>query len=514
MGTTIVNIHVYGGDERQIRELLPETLVGNWSENFISVYPSELEIDFGVKMSKALSRKVSQPILHTWLYDSDAVGFAIYQSGRTIAQHFMSPDEIYNRMGNIPLFCETLDLSADDTKRMRRIWKKGNAEEQVWLTGLILGVPLNHDYYYPPEKMCVRDVEAADKWLAERLEPKKITSETKAVLLQELVDFRFEALNGSGQYCSATPLEVGWNTYDYDELIFWKVNKDGTISPGYTVTEFLDFFPTASKERFIGLDDGFVKFDSANLLPIGYQIGNSHYHRFLPDGGFLRESSGLVRYASDGAEMWKKNRGRMTDYMMTINNEMIFVSTSRNINLLERVDGMTGELIEKREFNIGSIPNPQHKINHNGMVWLAHDHRSENGEYGYALTKLDTNLQIVGQLSLPTFVQRIFHSPDGAYIYVFFYQSQVMVVNAETLTIAHTLIDKSFLAPHGFDASGRFWIQRGNSTIEAWDEILSKTLSRHKLKGMISGSHKDDQGNICVATNAEKNHLFRVYKFE
>jgi len=39
-----------------------------------------------------------------------------------------------------------------------------------------------------------------------------------------------------------------------------------------------------------------------------------------------------------------------------------------------------------------------------------------------------------------------------------------MVINTETLLVENVLDDKSYLAPLGFDAAGRFWLQRDNST--------------------------------------------------
>jgi len=509
MGTTLFNIHVLDGDEQQIRALLPDEIVGCWSERFISIYARESDYDFGTTDAKSLSEKISQPILHVGIFDSDTVGFTIYQAGKTIVQHVKGMEERFDKMGNIPLFCETLELSDGDKQRFQKIWKKGDAEEQLWLTGLILGVPLDNDYRYPPDQKQLREIEKVDEWIAERPEPVQIKSQTEAILLQELSDFRFETHNGSGEYCSATPLDVGWNTYDYDKLTFWKVCEDGTLMPNFEVTEFLDF--RSSGNRILGLDGGTVHFDSAGLLPKGYEMGFAF--RILPDGGFLRETVGTqIRCASDGTVLWERSKQDMINYFITINDEIVFTSISGRTTWMERIDGLTGEMIEKRESVVGF--NAQKTTLHNRFLWVAHDDRNENTRIGYALTKLDEKLQVVGKLQLPSFVQEVFHSPNGRYIYVFLFKDQVMVVDAETLVVTHTLVDKSFLAPHLFDSTGHFWIQRENSTFEAWDATLNKTLSRHNLKGTINGSHKDAQGNVCVATNAEMDNVFRIYKMK
>lgn len=81
--------------------------------------------------------------------------------------------------------------------------------------------------------------------------------------------------------------------------------------------------------------------------------------------------------------------------------------------------------------------------------------------------------------------------------------------------LQRTLEDKSFLAPLGFDTRGtenRLWLLRGNSTVEAWDEALTAPVSRHRLKGRVTGQHKDGQGRLCVTTWDERKNVFRVFR--
>lgn len=521
MGTTLVNFHILDGDEQQARELLPDAITGCWSKRFISIYPKDPENDFGAKAAKNLSKKVLQPVLHTFIFDSDSFCFTIYQSGKTVARHFMGVEECFDQMGNIPLFCEIFGLSKEDAQRMRKIWKKGDAEEQLWLTSLLLGAPLYHDYGRPPDNEYFRDVEAVDKWIAERPEPQKVKDQTKALLIQELTDFRMQYIYGSTLYCSATPLDVGWNTYDYDELKFWKTNADGSISADWSTTEFLDFM--ASNGRIIGTNvySKLIEFDSAGLLPKGYDMkGICH---FLPGGGLLWQvNSGeadilaieteIVCCAPDGCVLWKKPNKDLRNFFAAMGNEIIFTSISDNTTWVERINGLTGECIEKRPSMIGY--NTHKKIFHNGLLWVAHDDRSESNKAGHALTKLDDNLQVLAKLPLPASAQEIFHSPDYAYLYAFFYKNQVMAINAQALAAVNILKDKSFLIPRGFDATGRFWIQRDNIIIEAWDSALTNVISRHKLKGQISGTHKDAYGNICAAAYVEKEKKLRIYRLE
>ena len=86
------------------------------------------------------------------------------------------------------------------------------------------------------------------------------------------------------------------------------------------------------------------------------------------------------------------------------------------------------------------------------------------------------------------------------------------MVNTKTLELQNVLTDKSFLAPLDFDCAGRFWLRRDQSTVEAWDALLSRAVSRHRLKGDIMGSHRDEGGALCVVTWHRKEKILRVYR--
>ncbi len=513
MGTTLANLHILGGDEQQLQALLPKAVVGCWSARFISAYSQEFASDHSQRIAKALSKKLTQPVLLAWIFDSDAVGFVVYQGGKVIAEHSMNPYG-YSKMGNITLFCERLGLPAEDVPRLRTIWKKGNADEQLELTALLLGVPLYNDSEVLPEKQYSRDAKAVDQWIANRPTPPKIKSETKATLVQELTHFRWSA-----SYCSAEPYD---DEYVYDKLQFWTPDADGTLRPSWSTEEDLHF--VTSKDRILGIDyfGGTVVFDSSTLLPEGYPSKGHPY--FLPDGGLLWQDNlrsiydttvTFIRCAPDGTELWRKS-GKSLEYSFFAceSSEIIFTAESDDTLWLERVDGLTGTIIEKlpRPFGL----NVWSKAYHNGLWWVAHDGQLlRNGEWSnirYSLTKLDSALRPLAELPLPIYTQELFFSPDDAYLYIFFYQYQVMVVNTQTLDVEHVLNEKSYLAPLGFDSIGRFWLQRDGSTVEAWDASLQSPISRHRLKGEIGAHHQDAQGAMCVTAWSKKERILHVYK--
>lgn len=483
MGTTLANLHILNGDAEQIGALLPKATVGCWSERFVSAYSEAFAPDFGAKAAKSLSKKLEQPVLLAWLFDSDAVGLAIFQGGKQITEHILHP-EGYNKMGNIPLFCEALGLSAEDVPRLRTVWKKGDAEEQLELTALLLGLPLYHDHNMIPDKQHNRDVEAVDTWISERPAPQKVKNETTALLLQEIPCFQWSYINSVKQICS-----VDSSNDEFDLFTFWKPDANGTLIPNQT---------TESDTH-----------------------DNSLRYRF-PDGGQLMQTQSkkgttFTRRAKDGTKLWSRsvqNQQRL-EFFGYENGEVIFTTDGLETSQLERVDSLTGTVID-------TIPKPfglnaWSKVYSGGYWWVAHDGNMPNSghwqSHKNALVKLDGTFQIIDEIPLPTFTQTLFFSPDNTTGYAFFFKDRVMVLDTETLAVRNVLFDKSILEPLGFDAAGRFWLRRDHSTAEAWDAALGRTLSRHKLKGEITTHHKTGQGGMCVVTWRKKEETLRVYRF-
>jgi len=521
MGTTLANLHILGGDEQQLHTLLPKATVGSWSARFVSAYFQEFEPRLSEKTARALSKKLVQPVLLAWIFDSDAVGFVVYQGGKSIAEHILDP-EGHDKMGNIALFCESLELPADDVPRLRAVWKKGDAEEQMELTALLLGLPLYHSCDMLPDQQHFRDSEAVDKWIAERPATPKIKSETKAVLAQELTHFRRYYIGGGAQYCSAEPYD---DEYFCEKIQFWVPNEDGTLSPGWATEKNLHF--EASQDRVLGIDiaGGMIGYDSAGLLPVGYKVKDKGTRYLLPDGGILwlcyssieiGAIPTFIRCAPDGSDLWQKSGAYPNATIFACENgEIIFIDSSRDALWLERVDWLTGTMVERisRPFGL----NTWSKAYDNGFWWVAHDGFLRNVKWTdkvNTLTKLDDKLRPIVELPLPSYTQELFFSPDHAHVYVFFFKDQVMVVDAETFTVKNVLNDKSYLGPRGFDSAGRFWLQRDNSTVEAWDAALGATRSRHKLKGEIMGHHMTEQGVMCVVAWSKKEKVLRVYRLE
>ena len=516
MGTSLASLHIPGGDIDQVRSLLPEAAVGAWSERFVSVFSAAFLPGLAEKEARALSKKIPLPVLAVWLFDSDAVGFRVFLRGKTVVTHILNPDGV-SQMGNIPLFCQILDLPEEDVPRLRAAWKKGDAEEQLALTGTLPGAPLYHDSEVLPEGPCRRDAEQVDRWIRERPAPPRIKNQAKAQLIQELPGFRME---GTGCfdcpfYVSVEPWQIP-HTRECSRL--WQAGDDGTVSERWSSEARLRFFPSAQRILCADLHNGTVAFDSAGLLPLETPAGDD----ILPaaEGKTLQrlcteESQTLLCRAAGGGVLWRlEGLTPQTRLLAQSDRELLLLQRKQEGNFLSRIDLASGR-------ELAAVPSPlgldiYQACWRDGGWWSSHDGRIVEGgvlkeNRGCRLTRLAADLSVTAEVSLPSYSQSLFFSPDGRRIYVFFFQEQVIVLDGETLAVERVLREKAFLGSLGFDRQGRFWLQRDNSTVEAWDAGLTAPLSRHRLKGAIAGHHWDLEGRLCAVTEDEKKCVLRVY---
>ena len=466
MGTSMANLHILDGDILAVNQIVPNASVFKMSERFVSVYAEEFETDYVGKHAKSLSKKLSRVVLSAWIFDSDDVSFAVYENGKKITEHIdCTHSGQFAKAGNIPLFCEKLGLPKDDEKRLRALWMKGRAEDKFYLTASLLGLPLFNDHTYLPEKPVQRDSDIVDKWIKERPEIQKIKSETKPVLVEE---------------------------------------KPTQINP-YDIIDYVENFQ-------------------------------------LPDGGEIVENSNIqnhvkfTRLNKNKLKLWSlevKHGLGMKNLLGFSDEEILFSDwgVSSDYNIMYRHDTKTGELIKTSPLPFIHQFGTRQICYNNGSWWAWHLNRDIKTQkfLDILLTKYDKEFNILGETALPSNVQEFYFSPENDYLYVFIFENQVLVVNTETITIENVLVDKTFLKPWGFDNQHRFWIQRGFSTAEAWDKLLTKPLSRHKLKGEIfglDGMRTDKFGVMCATTwkkdKAIKNGynfnresgLMRLYRFE
>ena len=532
MGMTLASLHVLGGNPEQLHILMPNAIVGTWSADCVSIFDAALVPGVVDKQARTLSKKVSQPVLSVWLFDSDAVGFSIFQGGKPVASHILNPDG-YQKFGNIPLFCRVCSLPEEDIPRLRAVWRKGDAETQLDLTACLLGLPLAYGGEALPERPCRRETEPVDRWIQERPAPPRIKNQAKAELIQELPRFRYSicGIHDSRFYASIEPYD---NPYTMNSLHLWTAQPDGTIQESWSSDHDVQIFTSSSRVICTSWQEGRVLYDSAGLLPSGFPLPGSLY--LLENENILQlalsetgtDISGrrmpadkvetLCCHGPDGTLLWQRRQDPDCRCIGQNGRELLLQEYTREGAYLARLDLTTGQELGRSGGVIGA--NINYTIWEHEAWWIIHDGLLFNGRTWSRnkdglLTKLDKGMRPLAETSLPFCPQALFFSPDRRYAYQFIFESQVLVLDTAHLTVQHDLQDRAYLSPLGFDKRGnesRFWLQRGNSTVEAWDETLTKPLSRHRLKGTLMGHHRDEQGHLCVVTWDKKSTIFRIFR--
>lgn len=521
MGMTLANLHILGGDPDQIRSLMPQAAVGVWSSGCVSVFAPDLQPPTADRQARALSRKIPQCVLSVWLFDEDAAGFSIFRSGKREAAHILDPDG-YSNLGNIPLFCRLWGLPEEDVPRLRAVWKKGGAEEQLYLTGCLLGLPLCHDSQMLPRQSCRRDTAPVDQWIRERPAPPRIRNQARAELIQEIPGFRYHATGTftAPFYVSVDPYD---DPYAYDGCHLWKAQEDGTVREIWGADE--DEMVYASSKRAVCVEPHTrrVLYDSAGQLSgicaLSGDVQLMERGEILQERTLEKSAFALECLGPDGTLLWSRKMDPACDRVLSWNDrELLLQQRTREQMHLIRLDLADGRETGRADDLVGT---DVHKaLWDHGAWWITHNgflmkDGTRSRERRDVLTKLDEKMRTAARLPLPSWAQELCFSPDRKRLYVFFFESQVWVLEGESLVLERTLEDKSFLAPLGFDTRGtehRLWLLRGNSTVEAWDEALTAPVSRHRLKGRVTGQHKDGQGRLCVTTWDERKNVFRVFR--
>lgn len=512
MGTTLESIHIPGGDVEQIRSLMPKAAVGVWSERFVSVFPENHD-EIGGKLARRLSKQVPQPVLDASIFDSDAVEFAVYQDGKRITQHLFSP-EFENKMGNIPRFCELLGLGREDAGRLRTVWSKADAQMQMELTAMLLGAPLEYCREVLPECHVCREIQKVDQWIGEISKPLTIKNATTAELIQQIEQFRqtingFDMVRSPMYYMSEEPWSMEWA---HTKTVWWKIQPDGTLAVAGGTEERLDY--REDHGRLIGVADGEgVAYDSEGKLPKDFAAMPWFY--ILENGRVLipygnRSDRLLTCCDAGGYRLWTHYRD--ANYLGCGDEKLLLYECAEGeygvVSTVKCLDAQTGK-------TLGRLTLETHVVYYygcrDGIWWIGYSQDTDSG-FRHWLLKLDENCNLLGKVEAADYLQEADFSPDGEMAYLFFYQSKVLVVNTTTLAVGNEIRDKALRIPCGTDSSGRIWMRRANSTLEAWSKDLRTALARHKLKGEIIGVHFDGGGNLCAAAWDKKKAILRIYR--
>ncbi len=527
MGTKLGNLQIRGAGVEEVSALLPKALVGQWAEGFVSVYHEDFQWGTVEREGKKLSRRLpAATVLSAALFDDDVVSFELFQAGKRLTAHLLNPYENENRPGNIKLFCEALGLPAQDEKRLRALWKKGDACEQLELTGALLGVPLWADTECPPEKKVVRDTAAVDAWIAEHPDPPRLKSVTRVEIIQELpqmvvsgfameTDSKYHILtptDGEGQ--SLSPANQLWRLEPDRGLVC--IGPQGGFDSGETYRiqgERIVAFGQIWTD--MGSAGSCISYDSQDILPwqeplecegravIAY---DPKVLRLLPDGGFW---GGFV-FASDygppayvaarfGPEGWPRWSRALSQHahVMTVTEERIYISDTAPENC-QRLSW----------FDLEGRQSPQTEMEWDArfLLWREGPYlvRTDYRAKKTTLFHLDAELNLLGRVELPGWSNwDVAFSPKGDTLFLSSYTQGLWLLEPWTLSIRQERQSRDKQWGAWADGMGRYWVCLGSGTLMGYDEAL-RPVSRHRLKGAVCGAAAGETGLTVAAYDEAK----------
>lgn len=571
MGTFLGNLTVLGSNVETVSALLPGTTVGQWSERFVTV----LHENYGMgealnrpahKLSKALPQGA---VLSAALVDSDLLELTVWKEGKRVTTRGHFPYDGEPKRGDPKKFCAALGLPEEDAARLKAVWAKGDAEEQLELTAALLGAPLYCDTRDVPEEMCCRDAARVDQWLAQRPDPPKVKNRTKAEIVQELAGLTVEYsnMNSIKEYFVFTPVEYEGKYFgDVDTAMFrW---ENGVLAP---VTSFLPeewrrtnrwyrwvTYHEIGGGRVLAVGNEMVEDspsqrhgetaaiigDSAGQLncPLDFELdGNHRYARpvmwGMPDGGVLLEYAAvcdfgnelapaeLVRYTPDGSILWRKSLHQVGS-PVTLRDGLLWMARG-DADVPEEECYYALDLDGKEALRLVLPPLPKEKdfVFHYTLLkdqpmedelWVvrsALDCRVCKNTY--TLFRLTDRGELLGEHPLPGRLTNDLGNVAVLPERVFFnsFQEGVWALDRKDFSVRAAIEDYREYCGLITDGHGRVWTLVGSSTWEGYDQDLN-LLSRHRLKGYTFDYQLDTEGNLRVLTCDEKNHIFRLYRIK
>lgn len=551
MGTKLGNLHIRNATAEEVSPLLPGALVGAWSDGFVSAYSEEYQWGSVEQAGKKLSRRLpAATVLTAAIFDSDVVSFEVYKAGKRLTAHLLNPYEGLNRAGNPKVFCEALGLPPEDETRLRTLWKKGDAGEQLALTGALLGLPLCHDPAFMPKGPARRDAEKVDAWIAERPEPPKVKSVTKVELLQEESGFLITGAENSEYIFSADTTEYGHSItdgwlyrYTLEGPLVREIRTDWPYevkypqemlgeTACYSIGQNRVLWCYTIMKSTDDRNDGWsywgvrVIWDSAGLLDLPLDIeGTIHRIWSTSDGGIgvvttewpewpdLSDSSlnVLIRYAPNGSRSYWKELPKAVWNWIWLDNGFYAISSKGEMPFLD----WEGNQIFRPEDSMPPYSRCCGMAGEDILLLCREDKKyySSCGDYfisrrdkkGHELARSPIlSGTILGQ-------EDVKDAGDGKHIFILMYKERFFLLDRETLEIIWQQARKDYVSWLRVDGTGRYWLRVGDSGLEAYDPTF-KLVSRHRLKGAIFNIRLDQSGRLIAYTHDYKHNIFRVYR--
>lgn len=554
MGTTVSSLQILGASLEDVRAVLPRTLVGQWSERFITACP-DLSPRNAERRAASLSQKLDCTLLLVAMFDGDSLWLTLYQGGKRLTSHVALPENC--KAGNPKLFCSALGLPEKLAPDLKRLLKEcAMQEEKLGILQDLLGAPLflrwdsGNDL---PTELVRADTGPLEEWIREHPLPSKVKNQCKAELLQEFVDRHPDYHTDMLIFRPAVRKEdnVGWYSQDRAGDILGYALRGGEwarpLPDGHMELipmEDRDIKSDYNSISFSCLGDRLVMMiprygpdpsgfpgaqtpvqtvvvrDTANIIPCPLALtweGEPATGEIvpLPDGGHLMGASArydgsrppveireelLACYGPDGALRWTVPGFHI--YQVTQNRIYAIKDTGESRCLLAlNLDGSTAGQYRLPGYPGKSIP---HFLGE-ALYVKQEEYRAES-----LLSRLTQDMRPDGEVQIP-YLSGLALSPDGTLLYAAGFESSLRVIDAKSLQILCDLPRKGTFHSPVVDGQNRLWVANGGC-FECYTPEL-ECISRHRLKGSVYRTYCSNEGHACALTFQENKYILRVYRF-
>ena len=143
MGNKFCNLNIYRTAPVELTAEVPQSHTYQCADQWLTVTSPVLEWGNTQKYAKALSKKLSCPVLSTEYFDDDFVEFSLYCCGKLITKHIpVAYEDIKKKKGNAAKMMECLSRNRMEEAALKKVLSVSDCEESVYLLESYLGCPI------------------------------------------------------------------------------------------------------------------------------------------------------------------------------------------------------------------------------------------------------------------------------------------------------------------------------------------------------------------------------------
>lgn len=534
MGTTFVNLQIREFPVSETEKLLPGCMVRNLSDGWTTVISENFQIGLIGNVARKLSKKIDNAILSIEYYDDDMLMMNIYRNGKVVTSHVTDNGYGYiKKAGNPITFLQELKFCTSEAPYLKEIFNCEDLSIKMQLLQKFFGVALWIDHRMLNEAgeesfQYQRDLHLIEAYKNEIKRLNTIKNQTKIRLLMEFEGALIEKVGHNKYLIGKPPYDMYYASYK-EEHIYTHL-PDGILTPLFDAG-WLKYDKYTSH---LGAVNGLIALfnadfslmnDQGNLItkasflnPVGYPI------LLLQDGSFIYSNYGshqiISLHGADCTKKWELEVGYLHSSPQLYNDFLYLHYEDRNKEKSEIIKvSLSGEVISRYEL----IP---HGGGHWGKFLFDRMGRMyyccnvyENSRGTTKLFCLTEDLERLSEIEIDhTSFEGLIDIKNNK-VFLLLFEKELMVIDIETNEIFSRRKYNESASLIYIDSLGRVVVLKGGSTVEILDSHLNY-ISRHRLKGSIYDSFKNEVGNVCFLTGTggahdeggAKNMILRVYE--